>query len=292
MTSEEKAQRRQSLGSSDVANLCGVGFLTPLHVYLNKIGEWEQPDSAPMKWGRKLEEVVAVAYMEETGNAVKRPNEKSYKHPEIPWMSASPDFETWVEGEPRVLECKTAKWPDEWGTTGTDEVPDGYTLQVHHQMMVCGWQAAEIAVLIGGSDFRHFTVPRSQRLCDQLLRIEEDFWDRVKARKPPPPDFKHPATFDLLRTMWQADDTISMVLGAEALDIAKRYNLVMERIHELADERETLRNELTFMAMNAGVAMLPEGWKIKRKLVRRGAYSIGPTEYYSFRVIPPKESIP
>lgn len=289
-TIEEKMERRRSIGASETGDVCGVGFRTPLHVYLSKIGEYEQPDNAQMNWGRKLEAVVGEAYREESGNPVLLPQAKTYHHPELSWVSASPDFLTVVAGEQRVLECKTSRYSDEWGEPGTDDIPDMYILQVHQQMFVLGLQTAEVAVLIAGSEFRRYTVPFNRNLMDKILNIEGDLWKRVQERNPPDPTWSHPSTPELVRRLWGVDASHSLELGPEAHGLAERYDYLRTRSREIDDERDSIKAQLIHMGGHAGLIRLPGGWSIHRKLVKRSGYTVAPTEYHSFRVKGPKES--
>ena len=88
----------------------------------------------------------------------------------------------------RILECKTARSGKDWGEEGTDEIPQYYQTQVQHYMAVLGAPVCDVAVLIGGSDFRIYTVRRDQELIDLLINDEEEFWEKhVVPGIPPAP---------------------------------------------------------------------------------------------------------
>lgn len=179
------AQRRTGIGGSDVAAILGLSkWRTPLDVYLDKRGERaEQPDNPAMRWGRNLEPVVLAAYAEETGQDVRRP-EGIIAHADHDWMLANLDGFT---DEPRIVEVKTARAATGWGEPGTAEVPDDYALQVQHYMAVSGFELADIAVLIGGSDFRIYTVPADRQLQADVIEQLATFWQRVQDGSPPEP---------------------------------------------------------------------------------------------------------
>ena len=179
------AQRRTGIGGSDVAAILGLSkWRTPLDVYLRKRGEGsEQPDNPAMYWGRALEPVVLAAYADETGHDVRRP-EKIIVHPTIPYLIASLDGFT---DEPRIVEVKTARSGNGWGEPGSADVPDDYALQVQHYMAVTGFPVADIPVLIGGSDFRIYTVPADVELQAAMIERCAEFWQRVMDGNPPDP---------------------------------------------------------------------------------------------------------
>jgi putative phage-type endonuclease len=177
--------RTTGIGGSDVAAILGLSkWKTPLAVYQEKRGEIEpQADNAPMRWGRYLEPVVRQAYADETGREVRVPTDM-LRHPLYEHMLANLDGFT---DDRRIFEAKTARSGDGWGEPGSDQIPQPYLLQVQHYMEVTGFPVADVAVLIGGSDFRLYEVPADRELQDMLIDAEGEFWQRVQRGEPPEP---------------------------------------------------------------------------------------------------------
>jgi predicted phage-related endonuclease len=74
----------------------------------------------------------------------------------------------------------------EWGPAGTDEVPQQYLLQVMWTMGVTDLPCADLAVLIGGDDFRIYNFFRDPELEGHLFEAAEKWWrDHVVAGVPP-----------------------------------------------------------------------------------------------------------
>lgn len=169
--------RRQGIGGSDVAAILGLSkWKTPLDVFNDKTGESapeEQEDNASMEWGRRLEPVIRDKYAEATGFKVAKPDLMLVSD-EHPFMIADVDG---IAEDGRILECKTARTARDWGEEGMDEIPEYYQTQVQHYMAVTGAAACDVAVLIGGSDFRIYTVKRDQELIDILIKEESKFWN-------------------------------------------------------------------------------------------------------------------
>lgn len=183
------AQRRTGIGGSDVAAILGLSkWSTPLQVYQQKRGELgEQPENDAMRWGRYLEPVVRQAYADETGNEV-RVLPTMIRHPAHDFMVANLDGFVAPEHAPRrVFEAKTARSAEGWGEPGTDQIPQPYLLQVQHYLAVTGFIVADVAVLIGGSDFRLYEVPEDRELQEMLVDAEHEFWQRVQRGDPPEP---------------------------------------------------------------------------------------------------------
>ncbi len=181
------AQRKTGIGGSDAGAICGLNpYMSPIHVYRDKVSEdVEDADNESMRQGRDLEDYVAMRFMEATGLKVRRSN-MMYRNSEHPCMIA--DVDRLVVGEDAGLECKTAsaygadKWKD-------DKVPAHYLAQCYHYMAVTGKKAWYIAVVILGKEFKYAKIDRDEDIVNNLISIEEKFWeDHVMKKNMPDPD--------------------------------------------------------------------------------------------------------
>ncbi len=177
--------RRSGIGGSDVAAILGLSnWKTPYSVWQDKIGQGvEIEDNAPMKWGRALEPVIRQEYAEATGRVVLQPT-NMLRHPKYEFMLANLDGMT---EDRRVVEIKTARSAQGWGEPGSDQVPQDYMFQVQHYMAVTGFEVTDVAVLIGGSDFRLYEVPADAELQEMMIDAESRFWQLVITNTPPEP---------------------------------------------------------------------------------------------------------
>jgi predicted phage-related endonuclease len=73
------------------------------------------------------------------------------------------------------LECRTASAynSDKW--TG-DSAP-AHEIQCHHYMAVTGAEAWYLAVLIMGREFKYKRIDRDEKLIQNLITIEREFWE-------------------------------------------------------------------------------------------------------------------
>ncbi len=182
--------RKKGIGGSDVAPILGVSpFKTALDVYNDKLSlSVEQEETQAMKFGKVLEPVIRQMYVEKT-------NEQLVDTPSIiskDFMIASLDGMT---KSGKILEVKTARMDRDWGEPGTSEIPIYYTAQVQHYLMVTGAKIADIAVLIGGSDFRIYTLQEDKELQEVLFKKESKFWEMVQSRTPPEPSSNSDISF-------------------------------------------------------------------------------------------------
>jgi len=203
--------RMTGIGSSDAAAAVGLNpYKSQLELWMEKTGRGEalpQPDpnddTSPMYWGTLLEAFVAAHYTKKTERRVRRVN-AVLQHSEHPWMLANLDREVIGADDVQILECKTA------GMNGArlwrEGVPEYVQLQVMHQLAVTGKQAADVAVLVCGNDFRVSRIERDEKMIRQLIELEKQFWNYVETDTPPPADGSDSAA-RALQALYQDEGT-------------------------------------------------------------------------------------
>lgn len=181
-------QRMNGIGGSDVAALMGLSrYKSPYALWSEKTGLVEPEDISDkpaVEWGNVLEPVVGRYYM------IKHPERKVKRLNAIcrskrrPWAQASLDYEL---KDPElgwgVLEIKTAGFrsQDDW----KDGVPLYYQTQVMHYLSVTGRAFADVAVLIGGNDYREYRLMRDDADIEVIDRAVDDFWAAVIEKREP-----------------------------------------------------------------------------------------------------------
>lgn len=191
MTDTALLDRESFLGGSDAAAVLGLSpFRTRADVWLEKTRRVPRSfaSSGPQEWGKILEEPVAQHWAAVTGRRVRRTSH-DYRHPKYPFLRAHLD--RLVEGETDAfLEVKTsgAYVASEWGESGTDDIPLHYRTQLAVYQELTGRPIAEVAVLVGGNDFRHYTVRRDDDVVRNVIDALVEFWTRyVEGGECPPP---------------------------------------------------------------------------------------------------------
>ena len=182
--------RGQGIGSSDAAVAVGISpYKSPLELWLEKTERQNAADltgNDAVFWGTTLEHTIATVYAERTGVKVRRLN-AVLQHPAHIFMLANLDrvVQHPTDGN-GILEVKTA------GVNSAkfweDGVPDSYQCQVLHQLAVTGKEWCDVAVLIGGQDFRVYRVVRDEAKIADLIQREAQFWQYVLDDIPPPVD--------------------------------------------------------------------------------------------------------
>ncbi len=167
--------RKQGIGGSDAGAVCGLNpYNSPMKVFVDKTSDsTEVIDNEAVRIGNDLEQYVAQRFMEATGLKVRRSN-FMYRSKEHPFMIA--DVDRLVIGEDAGLECKTAsaysadKWAD-------GKIPLHYMMQCYHYMAVTGKRTWYIACVVLGRGFTYRKLTWDDTLIQQLIGIEEDFWE-------------------------------------------------------------------------------------------------------------------
>lgn len=257
------AQRRTGIGGSDVAPILGMSkWTTPLQVYEDKIGiSQEQEDNPAMKWGRIHEPSIRQEYAETTGRTVYVPD-GIIAHPKYPFMLASLDG---ITDDDRVFEAKTARSADGWGEPGSADVPEAYALQVQHYLAVTGKQIADVAVLIGGSDFRIYTLEADKDLQEMLYEAESQFWSRVLARNPP----EATTLSDSVRAFGRSESQGLVQASSQAVGAWAELKRVREMLAELEAAEEACKAIITKEIGNLGDTLVEGGavlatWKLAK----------------------------
>lgn len=119
-------------------------------------------------------------------------------------FAAAPDRLIWANGDPRVLEIKTATdYDHEYGTPGTDEIPPSVRTQVVWQMMCSRTRTAHIAVLTAGLVFAEYVVMYDPDEADYIRQVCEAFLDSLPTgTNPQRPDLDaHGATYEAVKAL-------------------------------------------------------------------------------------------
>lgn len=259
------AIRRQGIGSSDASSAVGLNpYKSRLELWLEKTGRsTTEISSDAMYWGNVLEPIVAQEYSTQTGHKVRRVN-AVLQHPSMPFMLANLDREIINHPDgPGVLECKTA---GHYATKQWEEnVPEWYQLQVLHQLAVTGRSWADVAVLLGGQEFRIYRINRDEAMIEDLIRLEQEFWHLVQTDTQPPVDGSE-SSARALALLYPRDNGLTVDYSSDLAMNTLFSSLVEVRAARQAAEttEEVLRQQIQEKLGEATVAIFDSGkvsWK-------------------------------
>ncbi len=236
--------RRSGIGGSDLAAICSISkWRTPLHVYLEKLGDaLEETMSEAAEWGTRLEPLIADKFASEHPDWAITEKKVIYCHPEHRWALGNLDRMIICPRRGRgILEIKTASeyLRQEWDN---DNIPDYYYVQLQWYLFVTGLEWGYFATLIGGNKYREYEVFRDNELIEQLFRLADDFWHQyVLLRKTPPVDGSEASASLLNRLYPEANNNASITInGITDLDTYFKYKRQLKVLEVNIAEIENL----------------------------------------------------
>ena len=236
-------RRKQGIGGSDVAAVLGVSkWKTPYQLWLDKTSDTvEEKQSDILHFGQVLEQVVADEYARRNNAKVLRRNQmyRLTAHPEL-----IANIDRYVVGG-KILECKTcsAYASDKFGDGG-DEVPDEYLLQVQHYMHVTGYHEADLAVLIGGNEYRQFSLKYDADLANWAADKCVEFWQNYVATKTPPPATVN----DDLNAYYNTVSGSTVVASEEVAELLQEYKRIKAVEKEAKEDLEEIAAQVKLFA--------------------------------------------
>lgn len=299
------SERTRDLTSTEMAALFGMSpYSTPYELWHRKMsGEpGDFADNERMKWGRRLEAVIAEGIAEDRGWTIKPL--KVYVRDTTYRMGASFDFE--IIGDPRgpgVLEVKNVdrlqymrNWTDE-------EAPAHIEVQLQAQLTVLeelGYRWGVIAALVGGN-----TPVLIERAFDHevacALRSEAvAFWDSIAAGRAPDPIYPGDAPHVIARYQHGEPGTlIDLTKDQQAAVLVADYLDAQARAKKAEDDKQSAKAELLRMIGDNEKAILPGGVKLSASVAAPsagtlvteamiGTYVGGRSAFRNFRVTAPK----
>lgn len=233
----EKEERLNYITATDVATICGVspwGNIVELWKQKTGLSVAEDISHKPaVKAGLYLEEPIARWFSDETQKQLET-DERLVVHPSIPYLAAHTDRV--IVGESALLECKTASYDKDWGEQGENRIPDYYLVQIAQEAMCWERDRVYTAVLIRGSDFRHYCYERNHRLEEMIQSKCKVFWNCVQNGTPP-----EPRTVDEVVSLYaRAEDVEPKIATGDIEDAIEKLHEIKAYIKTASDEQVKL----------------------------------------------------
>ena len=231
-------ERRKGIGGSDVAAIMGLSpWKTAYQVYQEKRKEVEDwGGNSLTDWGKRMEPAIRQWYSDQTGRDVRLPDKIMY-HPQHPFMLASLDGFT---DDGRVVEIKTARSGKDWGEPETNQIPDYYAVQVHHYMIVTGFQVADIPVSIAGSSPSLYIVEADKEIAEMIIEACAKFWERVQSGNPP-----DPVTYaDAVARFGKIKSDGSIIATTELIEAIAGLKQIRAQLGAMEDAEEAVKAKL------------------------------------------------
>lgn len=225
------AARRGRLGGSEIAAVLGLSpWQSRFSLWHLKAGNVApEPDNREMEWGRDLEALLAARFARQhhmDGWKLRR----CALHVNLvrPYQVAQPDRVILLGGRRyAALEIKTARYADEWGPEGSDDIPVYYRCQAMWQMDCFGFARCHFAVLITGTDYREYLVDYDPDEAQLMRQAAVEFLDSIEAGTPPSID-EHAATYRAVRELHPDIDDVEIEVSD---DLAGWYRDALYEAH-------------------------------------------------------------
>ena len=239
--------RRKGIGGSDASVVCGINrYKSPVELWMDKTNQlpYEEAGEAAY-WGTQLEALVRAEFTKRTGVEVQLVRQllQSVEHPfmlaNLDGICEHPDYGACIFEAKTASAYKAGEWEN--------SIPDEYQLQIQHYMAVTGYQAAYIAVLIGGNTFRWKLIERDDELISMLIAFEEAFWSHVKNMTPPPLDGSEASAKFLSDRFPNSVPKSQIALPAAASELLAQYDEACERLETVTEQKQKAENLLKQM---------------------------------------------
>lgn len=275
------AARSKLVGASDSPALLGVGYSneSPYTVWAKKRGLLPETDGTEaMDWGRWLQPTIISKFGEIAGLEVQDMGEFTIQqHPEFPFIGCTLDgLCDDAECGLAVVECKNVGQYSA-GDWQNDEPPLRVQVQVQHQMLATGLDAAYVVGLVGGNKLEWRRVVRNDEFIDGLISELTAFWQLVQEGIPPPVDGSA-ATRDAIRRLHPKDKGFIVDLPTEATEWHQQFEEA-KAAKKLAEQIEGQVGNLLRAAIgDATYGRLPDGGCYSWKHSDRAGYTVEPSQ--------------
>ncbi|MGW6872852.1 YqaJ viral recombinase family nuclease [Streptomyces xanthophaeus] len=213
-----------------------------------------QPNPA-MEWGTRLESAVAQKWMDEHQDTSEVVEAGTWRHRDRPWQRATPDriftpFTGWMVEPgtlPQLLEVKTSPFGDEWGPSGSEQIPVHYRCQIQWQLDTLGLKVCHVAVLISGHDYREYVVEYDESEALILRAAAERFLDSIWRGERPSIDADD-ATYQTIRVQPDGREDRDVEIPAE---LVARWDKAYAESRTADAQLDQVRSEVLDLIGNA-----------------------------------------
>ena len=278
LTAQQKAERAQYIGASEIAILANVSpYRTKEHdLWLEKTGQapYETEEDDAQNLGHLLEPIALQVLSKRIGLEV-RPNSESRRHNLFAFRAATPDGIVFDRGVPvAVAECK-APGQHFWHHWGEDGDPNGIPpyvqLQANDQCAIWHMTRCHVSALLG-NEVRTYVHEYSEATAVETFATCADWWESyVVPRIAPPVDGSESAD-RMLKALYPRSRPASLAASHEAELLARAY--VQAKAAAKSHEEQMAVAEQGLKALlRENEAMAGDGWKVSWKSNTNGAPS-------------------
>lgn len=281
--------KSQDVSSTEVASLYGEGYQTEFELYhTKKSGSIiELEDNDRMKWGRRLQDVIAAGIAEDEGWQIK-PLTCYARHDTQRGMGASFDYEViFSDGVKGIMEIKAVDFiihRDDWiDDADYKEAPVHIEMQLQQQLEILKYERGVIAALVSGNKPVIIMRERDHEMGKELCERIEKFWQDVDSGNEPPVDYNRDG--EMLKKLFANAVPRTEVLtdNPRAVQLCDEYNIASTIESTGKKRKEAAKNELMTLITDAEKAICGP-YKISAAVINRAEYLSPATSYRNMRI--------
>lgn len=260
-------------------------FMTNLDLWQNKVhGNDSQMDLDHLAFGRDVENAIGNLYGRRTGRPVEFvPDFEVTIHPDIPWLGATLDRRTVIDGKEGALELKHVGGHgvnlEEW----KEDPPAMYQVQLQIQLACAQLEIGALAGMLPGYQLADKDFDYSPEFFDVIFERIDEFWNYNVKKKIPPKLIEHKKGLESVKRVYHDEDGETVVLPSECLILANELVDIKEEIKHLNGLKEGKETALREALGHATFGALNDGTYLSLKTTRRKGYSVGPKEFRVLR---------
>lgn len=284
ITEQQRLERRNHLGSSDVAALFGIDpYKTAFDVWLDKTGradDFEGNENCDR--GNDLEPVILNWAERELAAPLIR---NVYCHDKAgTFLAANLDAD--CPQLDAIVEAKSSVNLDEWGEPYTDEIPERTIIQTHVGMFCAGRKMAYVPLLapvFGRFDWRMYQVEFKPALSEAIEREAESFWkNHVMADTPPEGVI---GSIEVLKRIRREPNKIADISG----ELVDRWIAAKAAAAQAKDDADAAQAEVLTAMMDAEGARTEDGRDMTYLETARKGYVVALCNYRTLRLLKNKK---
>lgn len=246
-----------------------------------------------MKWGNKLEPVIAQTIAEDNDWDIRPMDE--YISLDSHRMGSSFDF---AIGDHGILEIKNVdglvfrdKWVVEDGQVV--EAPPHIEIQCQHQLAVSGRSLLYIGALVGGNQLAMIKRERDENIIKMIKSKVMGFWSSIHEGVEPKPNFENDGEF--ISKLYSNTDPDKIIDLTENDETTEEYNnLVLEYTNIVKEEKILAKKKSgakakLLMKMGDAEKVKAPGFSIAAGMIKEADISYTRKPYRSFKVYTKKE---
>lgn len=308
------AARDAGVGASDIGVIMGVSTFSSLYaMWWQKHLHWRLPQNEAMADGHALEDMVAAEFaLRHPELAVHKPEYPLWRHRQHEWALCTPDRLAVQVGIPSLLigptdaeevrayreetpRSRTAdaeivpvelKWDASpgWGTSGTDDVPEQYRLQVMWQAWIFGAPGGWLVnhKPSGRNRYREYWIPVDEAVILRAAEAARAFIASLECGVSPDPDGSK-ATEVMLQEMnaGVTPGTVATVPPA----LAEAWARARDDVRTAEAYKREMDNRLREVLGDAerGIHADTGAVFVERRISKRAGYEVGPAVVDSLR---------